>query len=539
LINVRKVKALGRLLLKLETRSRTGSNRKLFIIYITYLIPGVFIPWVLIKQNLDAGGFEFTFLSFLLYSITICFTIINELDNIIISKSEAELFSAMPVNNRLIVSGKTYMMLRYYLYLSIPLLLPGSIYYYSLVRSFPRAILYLISGFLLILFIANIITLMYAAALKFLKPEKVGSVSLVFQIFMIFILMICYQLVSYGMTAKIGFSISGYISLLESKGLLRFFPQAWYALLPARNNYEHNIVLVLKILLPIFICQMSYFSLKWYLESNYALIREKYLYSRLLSGSVKKEERFFLIQIISDFIQQRYLRNSIERSSYGLILSLYKKDKVVKLSILPMIIIPSALALFALFTNQLPLPFTRDVLSTRPVFHISVLLCVLVVLNTALVGIKITNYPGASWIYEAYPMESRRAFKNGIRKFIVIRFLLPVFILIFLIMMFKIPLHFTALHILFMFSVCNLYNSLFNSFSRTLPFTKENSFVNSIQRLTSIILPFIYGIIMSILMLLVYSSIELTSVTIIVILTLTFWLNYFSFVRKPHRKIIS
>ena len=533
MINVRKVKALGKLLLKLETRSRTGSNRKLLIIYFTYLIPGFFIPWILLKQNLDADGFEFAFLSFLLYSITICFTIINELDNIIISKSEAEIFSAMPIDSKLIVTGKMYMMLRYYLYLSIPLLLPGSIFYYSLVRSFPRMLLYLISGFLLILFISNITTLIYAAALKFLKPGKIGSVSLILQILMIFILMICYQLVSYGMTGKMGFGIGSYISLLEKNGLLNLFPQAWYALLPARNNYEHNIVLVLKILLPIFICQMSYFSVKWYLESNYTLIREKYLYARLLSGSGKKENGFFIFTIIRSFIRNKYLRNNLERSSYGMVSTLYKKDKTVKLSIMPMILIPSALALFALFTNQLPVPFSPDVLSIKPVFHISILLCVLVVLNTALLGIKITNYPGASWVYDAYPMESRKAFKNGIRKFMVVRLLYPVFIILFLIIIIKIPVHYSALHILFLFAVTNLYNSIFNTFSKALPFTKENSFINSVQRLTSIIIPLIYGIIMSVIMFLVYASVEITIITVIVIMTITFWLNYFSFVRKP------
>ena len=536
MINVRKVKALGRLLLKLETRGSTGTNRKLFIIYFTYLIPGVFIPWLLNKQNMDVTGFEYSFITYLLYSITICFTIINELDNIIISKSEAELFSALPIDDKLIISGKMYMMLRYYLFLSIPLLLPGSIYYYSLLKSFPRVLLYLVSGFMMILFISNIITLIYILAVKLLKPSKLGSVSIIFQVFLIFVLLISYQLLSFGISGRQGVDISNYILLLDDYGLLNIFPQAWYALLPAKNNYEPGIVLILKILLPIFICQMSYLSVKWFLEANYKLIREKYLYARIIVQPESMEKKFFLFRLISDFIQHKYLQNHLERSSYSLLASLYKRDKTVRLSIIPMIIIPAALSVFALFTNQLPYPFEGDLLYSRPVFHISILLCVLVVLNTALLGIKITNYPGAAWIYEAYPMESIRSFRNGLRKFFIIRLLFPVFILLFIIMIFKIPFHFAVLHLIFLFGVTNLYNTIYNSLSKILPFTKENTFVNSIQRLTAIIFPFIYGSIMAVIMLAVYTHIETVIIAIILIFTVTFWINYFVFSKKAGKK---
>lgn len=532
MIDVRKVKALGNLLLKLETRSRTGTNRKLLLIYISYLIPGIFIPWLLIKQNTDPTGFEYAFLSYLLYSITIIFTVINELDNLVISKSEAEVFTALPVNDKLIVSAKMYMMLRYFTFLSIPMIIPGSIFYYFVTESFMRVSMYAVSGLMLILFLAFFTTLIYTAALVLIKPKKLGTVSLIFQLILIFVLMITYQLVSYGLSGRQGVGIGHYISVLDSKGLLNLFPQSWYALLAAKGNFEINISLILKIILPIFLCQMTYLSLKWYLESAYTIIRERYHYSRIVYDATDEKQGFFLTEFIRDLISTKYLRNNTERSSYGLLTSLYKKDKTVRLSILPMMVIPAGLTLFAAITNQLPYPFGINVLETKPVFHVSILLCVLVVLNTALLGVKITNYPGASWIYDAYPLDSMKSFKNGIRKFFIIRFLLPTFFLLFIIMAIRIPLHYTFVHLLFLFSVCNFYNSIYNSFSKVLPFTKENSMINSLKRLTTLLFPMLFGIIMAIIMLSVYKRIEISLIAILVLITITFWINYFAFHRR-------
>ncbi|HEY3251319.1 MAG TPA: hypothetical protein VGK25_09400 [Ignavibacteria bacterium] len=528
-MDMRKVRALGKMLLKLETRSRTGSNRKLMLIYIAYLVPGLFIPWILIKQNSDPTGFEFAFLSFVLYSITICFTVINELDNIIISKSEAEVFTSLPVDDRVIISAKMYMMLRYFVFLCIPLLLPGTIFYFFLIHSVTRAFLYLISGFMLILFLSNVISLIYAAAIKILTARRISSVSLIFQVILIFALIISYQLVSYGITGRPGRTIDNYFAFVQAKGILDFFPQAWYALLPSKNNYALDIALILKIFLPILICQLSYISLKWYLEFAYPDIREKYLYARTISET-GKPQRFFIWQLISNFIQGKYLINNLERSSYGLLASLYKRDKTVKMSIVAMTVIPAGLAIFALVINQLPMPFGE--MALKPVFHISILLSILVALNTAIHSTRITGYPGAAWIYDAYPIESQKSFKNGIRKFFIVRLIIPIFLVLFAIMIFKIPAQFAALHILFLFAAANLYNSLYNAFMKVLPFTKENTLLSSMQRLTSLFFPLLYGAVITIIMLFVYKSIEMAIITTLIILTVTFWFNYFVFHQK-------
>lgn len=533
MIDVRKVRALGKMLLKLETRSKTGSNRKLLLLNISYLLPGLFLPWLLVKQNTDPTGFEFSFLTFLFYSLILAFTIITELDNLIISKTEADLLTSMPIDDGLLARAKMYMITRYTIFLCIPLLLPASIFYYSLIRSFPRTFLYIFSGFMLCFFTVNILILVYSAALRIFKAKNISTYTLVFQLVMVLAMIIGYQFISFGITGRSGTTAAGYVHSLQAKGIVDYFPQAWFALIPARNNFVPGITLMVKLMLPLIICYLSYFTLRIYLSENYSYIRERFLSSKFFGvESPKQKPGFFPLRIFRDLVQQVYLRNNLERSSFGLITSLYKTDKTVKLAVIPMIIIPIGLALFALITNQLPSPFAKNYYETKPVFHISILLCVLVVLNTAMLGVKVTNYPGVSWVYSSYPMFSRKHFKNGFRKFFVVYLLLPVCLLLGILFLFKIPADQALLHTIFIFVSGNLYISIFNLLSKAMPFTKENTLINSLQRMTSILFPFVFGVLVIIMQLFAYRSILTALISVIAVITVTFWLNYFGFVRE-------
>jgi hypothetical protein len=188
--------------------------------------------------------------------------------------------------------------------------------------------------------------------------------------------------------------------------------------------------------------------------------------------------------------------------------------------------------LFALFTNQLPEPFGKNYFVIKPVFHISILLCILVVLNTAILGTKVTNYPGVSWIYDSYPAGSLKHFREGFRKSFVIYLIVPVCISVGIVFIFKIPLDQAAVHTLFIFVSANLYNSVYNYFSKSLPFTKENTLLNSLSRVASIFYPFLFGVIIILIQLYVYRSIITALVAIIAIITINFWVNYFGFVKE-------
>ena len=64
------------------------------------------------------------------------------------------------------------------------------------------------------------------------------------------------------------------------------------------------------------------------------------------------------------------------------------------------------------------------------------------------------------------------------------------------------------------------------------PFTKENTLINSLQRMASIFYPLLFGIIIISIQMFVYRSMVTALVAVLAIMTINFWANYFGFVRK-------
>ena len=517
----------------METRSRDGSIKKILVLFLSYSLPGWFLSALLFTQNVDPTGFEYTFLTYLFFSVILCFTILSGLDNLVVSKTETELLGTLPLNDNTAAGAKMYVILRYLLILTIPLMLPGSMFYYLIIRSIPRALLYYASGYIMCLFITNVILLVYSIILRNFRMKRLSTYTYLLQVFLIFFLVVGYQFISYSFTGRIGGAPVSYFEIIQTNGLIQYFPQAWFGFIPLRQNFAVDFRLLIKAILPLFTAYFGYLSLRIYLSENYGKIRERLLYSGVIYDERNlRRRKSFLLKAWNSFTDRFYIRNKVEQSSFTLLKSFFRRDKAVKLNILPMIMIPAGLALFAVFTDQLPPPFWKAYYSTKPAFHISILLSVFVVINTSMLGIKVTGNSAASWIYDAYPIESRKRFKNGIRKFFVLYLIFPVTVILFAIFLIKIPLEQALVHTLFIFSSANLFNTFCHGFGRALPFTKENTLINSVQRLLAIFSSILFGIPFIALQLFAYKSAAEALAASGIILIVTFWINFFVFVKE-------
>ncbi len=528
--NAVNTRTLGKLFLKLETRSKDGSGRKLILVLFSYLLPGVLLPLLLFKQNADPTGYDYSFLTFLFFSLVIAFSIVSEFDNILISKTEAELFSSLPLDDELIVHAKMYVLWRYVFITTLPLLIPGSVFFYLLMHSVPRALLYFISGQMMCLFLVYTLLLLYSIAMKIFKSTRLSTYTFIFQIMLILFLVLSYQFLSYTFTGRQGLKIGSYMDFINNRDIKDYFPPAWFGFIPARHRFIPDTNYIAKIILPFVIVLMSFISLRMYLIECYSSIREKFVLSKVFYHETNVKSRtLFLSKIFYNILHTIYLRNDKENASFSLMRSLYKRDKTVRLSIFPMIVIPLGLAIFAFITNQLPSPFYGDYFASKAVFHISILLSVLVVLNTGILGIKVTNDTGVSWIYDIFPISPKPRFINGIRKFFVVYMLYPICILLFVLFVFNMDVFQAIVHTLFIFACVNLYNTLFHGIKKDLPFTKDNTLLNSLQRLTSLVFPFLFGVLCIFLQMLVYKNIISAGISVLAIMTLTYWINYIVF----------
>lgn len=527
-----KIKTLSKLFFRLETHSRNGSNTKLFLMFLSYFVPGILVPLLLFKQNQDPNGYEYAFVTYLFFSVVAIFTVISEFDNMVISKSEHEVLSLLPVSDNLIVEAKLQLVLKYVSLICVPLLLPSATFYTIILNSFKFGVLYFVSGFAMLLFFVSLLLLIYVIVLKNINLKSVSSFTMTFQISLILLLMVGYQFISFSVTDNSGGTISSYFTMLKEKNLLDFFPQAWFAFVPTRFNFKWSFSLLGKSILPFVLMLTSVYALRFYFTDNYSTIKERFLHSKYFEEKhTGDKKRFLLLEMWSVFVRNIYLRTNYEKASYGLMSDLFRRDRFVKLNIIPVITIPVGLTIFALLSNQLPSPFGKDFLALKPVFHISLLLAVLVVVNTSILGLKISSSTQAAWIYDSYPIKTKRAFSSGFRKFFTLYLILPICLIMFLLFALKIPLHYAFVHTLFFFAVCNLYNTLFHAINTTLPFTKENTIFNSLNRLSSMFVPFVFGSVFVLVQVLVYSNVWTALASVFGIFVLTFIINHLSFSR--------
>jgi ABC-2 type transport system permease protein len=523
------VKTLSNLFFRLETRSKDGSFKKLLLLFISFSIPGILLPLILAKNISDTTGFTYSFISFLFYSMIIAFTIISELDNIVVTKNEVNLLTILPVQDEVVVKAKMIVLYRYVFIIVIPLLIPGGLFYYLQTKSVIFSLLFLFAGFNLCLFIVYVIILLYSVAVNNYNPDKVSLFSMILQVVFILLLVMSYQFVSYLFAQNYSNSENSLLKVLSNPEITKYFPQSWFAYMSTKQNYLYSYKVVLKFVLPSLLVFFSNISLRVYLNDNYSSIKERFLKSISLKTNninfIEAEDKNLSPGLISNFINKYYLRNSIERSSYFLMSRMFKNEKSVRMNIIAMGLIPVGLTIFAYFTNQLPSPFHTNFMDIKPVFHISIMLALLVAVHTCTSGLKISNFYEASWIFDTIPVKSFKTFKNGVRKFLNLYLIVPVSILIFAVFSFKFNFYQSLVHTLFIIQVAVLFNTFNYIFNRRLPFTLENTFLNSFQRITTMLIPIIFGSIFVILQVFVYTSVYSALIAAFAIFILNFILT--------------
>lgn len=515
-----KINYLGKILLRLETRSSDGSLRKLFLVNLSFLFPAILTSGLMYMQKVSA--FEFSFINFLLFSLLMIFSIINELDNILLSENECEIYSTVPLSCKILSGAKMYMLTRLVLLMAIPLYIPSGVFYFLLSNSIGLSFVYVINGYVAGYFIINIVVLLYAVAVRNFKISRSSNFRLLLQLIMILLLILGYQFISYGISAR--GSVSLLIDWLNENRLTDFLPSFWFAFSLSTEKYVQNFAYFMKITLPYLIFFFSYLSLRNYLMQNYPVIADN-----LKSGYIKRKTDYIsesgISRLIYEYLVKIYLVKSKERASYRFMRSMLMRDKTLRSSVYLVMILPAGLAFFGLMTNQLPELFNQNYLQLKPVFHISILFSVMVVLNTALLGIRSSDTPEASWIYLAYPMYKITEFVSGIRKFFVLHFLLPIALSVLVITLFSLTAVQALVNVFFIFSSAMLYNALFFRFSRLLPFTEKNTTINSFKRIASIINPFIFSILIVMVQSFVYKDQYLALITAIIILFISILIN--------------
>jgi len=296
-----------------------------------------------------------------------------------------------------------YVILRYLFVLSLPLMVPGSIFYYFIAKSLPRAFLYYASGYVMCLFVTNVLLLIYSFVLRNFKAKRLSTLYLyssgIVNIFSGYRIPVC--ILHFCRQAKwwCHFILWGD----SEKRAHTIFPQAWFGFIPVRQNFYFDFRLLVKAILPVFISYFAYLSLKIYLAENYGKIRERVHHSRIFfTESRAISGGFSLANAWNCFIEKFYIRNKIEQSSFTLLKIFFKREKAVKLNILPMIMIPGGIGQYSHYWPNSCCPRFGKWISEKTCFSYFHNAFTLSCNNYINAGNKNYGKPAASWVYDSF-----------------------------------------------------------------------------------------------------------------------------------------
>jgi ABC-2 type transport system permease protein len=405
------------LLVKLTTDDRQKQSNNILIIFVINVITGIFlgILVVFIKSLL---------VSMVLVHATImlmvALSLISNFSRVLLDTTDNRVLNPRPIDSRTFFMARiAYISVYLFLItlgLSLVSMVAGTIKFGLL--FLPAFIFTLFLNTLFIIFITN---LFYIVLMRFSTMERLRDIILYFQIFISMMFMFAYimvpKLLNISYLKELTFSITGWVYLM---------PPAWMGgTLDAIVNGNFQSTQVICIALAAVIPILSMFIVVKFLAPHF----NRRLAQMEVSSATSRETRtrtFF--QTLDTFFSKLLSRNRTERAVFQMIWRIAARDRKFKLIVYP------NLGFILFFFYQLVLaPYESfyEVLYVLPHTQKFIILlyisCVLIPL--AIYQSTFNDSFKAAWVYRVLPFAEPGDILAGALKAIIMKFILPFFII--------------------------------------------------------------------------------------------------------------
>lgn len=507
-----KIKILFDLFLKLDYRDKQNSGKK--------KITGIIISYIFANSALSFNLFNtfdkesFAILSFSTGIFLLSFIILNDYSNLFFSKQHLEFLRTLPLENNEVFVSKFLSAFVFVFFIQLTIILPQSVFYYFYEQNLSKTIIFIVANFSSNIFISVIILTIYTIALYyFIKKANI----LIYILQFVFFVYIMYSSSLTSRAMKYG------KESLMSYGFTKFLPQYYFAL--SIEDYRLMIICLAACLLIIFLFYL-------FLKKRYYNLSEK-IFS--ITDEIKKRRKLKVFSGLNNFINKNLLGNNLERASYYLIKNQLSNSRILKLRYIPLAFIPVIITMLGVFTN-IPsflyfqtgkdnILFTANsILMFSPSITITLVMCIRLMISNAKIADE--NSQDIGWIYESLPIESIKYFQNGVFKFIYINLIIPILILIFILLSFRINITPLVLNFAFIISVTLFLNSIISIFDKKMPFSLESTKYNSASRFGQIMLTVLAGIVIIVGQIFIFENVIFVIVSVAVFFIISVLLNY-------------
>ncbi|WP_271628928.1 hypothetical protein [Caldicellulosiruptor sp. DIB 104C] len=378
----------------LQKSSVADKLSKIFYIILQFFIG--FIPAVFLLIN--STMFVRISLNIMILLFLVVSTIISDFSWFILDITEKNIILTKPVDDKTYAFAKTYFIVvmlfsRTFLIFLLSLIL-GAIKY-----KLAFFILLLLIYLLVLLFSYCLCNLLYAGILVYFDGEKLRDVIVGFQITLMVVFTIFYQLSGQIFEAVVKANFSKVHSWW-----LYILPTSWFAslfeYLYGSNRSLLNLSFgVMAIVITLFLV---------YLHISYTgKILEKNLV-KLNAGEIEVKPKIYKVGFISNVL----LRNGVQRASYIFAKAQLKRDRYLKSSIYPSLASFLVIAIAPVIREAFQKKSVLDVISKEFFFYYSMYVFITGMISIFQMVQRTTN-KNAAWIYQVLPIKKPFDIKKG------------------------------------------------------------------------------------------------------------------------------
>lgn len=442
-----------------------------------------------------AGGLffkttPFSYAVFILaYSmVMVAFAVMLEYERVVLQPEDEVILGPLPISSKTYLLAKFCNLMFYAILVGSAICLFPSIIGIFLSDSLSSfSIVFFLGAIPAHLFSAFFIAVIYGWFVRTFHPERFRDALVYFQIGITFLIIILYQLLP---------RAGDYFVQTHSdqiSGWFYFMPPAWFAgsifqLLGSdiQGHFMLSLIGLFGIVLIVFLLYRQFCLNRW---------REKLQYHD--EKTIRFRESRSILLNFPEMLLHKVFGSSEITAGFQLANCLIRRDRSVKMGMYPVFGIPFAFLVLALFEGGLTDPFvTNSLVENRGTTAIAIFFIFFMVYFFIASVVYIRDWE-AGWIYQIAPIGTPSRFYQGVKLVILLRLVLPFFMLLGALYCIAIPLIHAVRHVLSLFLFSLVASSVVSLFIRDFPFSKRREKGERIQRVGFIlfVLPF-FGVTM-------------------------------------------
>ncbi|MBI5646020.1 MAG: hypothetical protein HY962_03745 [Ignavibacteriae bacterium] len=473
-VNWQQVRTLVGVAARINARGRTGRSQygRALSITISYGIASLYLAWTLGRNFHEQA---YVTLSVLVTMYLACYTVISSYSIILLDADERSILQQFPLSGKTIFLSRIFNLFMFSSLLSTPFIMPLAVTYFAKTGSFAgTALLALILAVVFLWTTGYALALYNALVLRFSGSSRLLAV---LQSALVFLLLFFYQ----GLPAFANAN-AWWNSFLSS---------AWAPLLPSHWFVAVFSLILGKGLLP----QEALLSI---LAASTALLLALISRTRFMllpdMGPGAAADAVSAGPPRAGFSLARYLPMAQRRrAGFDLFAALLARDRTLRFNIIPIVMMPVAVAVYGLITGGLRSPFDGALITAASKMHVPVIVFFLFSVRHVEQSLQKAVHPGTVWLLQFFAPADQRGFAGGVRLSVTSRITVPIAVILGCIFTVTMPPLEALAQAAFLVIAGRLQTAALNVRGGSVPFTMIESHIATLQRFTQflVVMPFV------------------------------------------------